>query len=139
MLREVIGNWQLKNAVCRQKVHNYRGILVKLVIHQIRLEKNQKLQSLYCGYISDIGLHWLKRKTYRASLNKISTHKFGMILEFFVPRRHLQFPVKSHAKASISLARPWRSPYNLHINQSNWRKAFSFEPSSRLDFFGSKC
>ena len=33
------------------------GILVKLVIHQIRLEKNQKLQSLYCGYISDIGLH----------------------------------------------------------------------------------
>ena len=116
-----------------------RSILVKLVIYKNRLETNQKLQSVYCGYISDKGLHWIKQKKKRASLTKILTHKFGMILEFFVPRRHLQFSLKSHAKASISLARPWKSPYNLQIIHTNWRNAFSFEFSLRFEFVWSTC
>ena len=40
--REVIGNWQLKNALCRQKVHNYNACSFQGPIFQNQIENCNK-------------------------------------------------------------------------------------------------
>ena len=47
--------------------------------------------------------------------NFVPTRSFGQILYLFCPEG--TFLVKSHAKAQIPYARPWKSPHNLQIKQ----------------------
>ena len=114
------------------------GILVKIVIHQIWPQKNWKLHSVWFWCISDMVLYLLRWEKQGASLNFVPTHLFGKIQDFFVPGTYWQFLLKSHAKAWISFARPWKSHYNLQIKHTNWKNAFAFKFSIRFDFFGRK-
>ena len=117
---------------------NSRGILVKMVIHQIWPKKNWKLHSVWFWCISDMVLYLLRWEKQGASLNFVPTHLFGKIQDFFVPGTYWQFLLKSHANAWISFARPWKSHYNLQIKHTNWKNAFAFKFSIRFDFFGQK-
>ena len=114
------------------------GILVKMVIHQIWPQKNWKLHSVWFWCISDMVLYLLRWEKQGASLNFVPTHLFGKIQDFFVPGTYWQFLLKSHAKAWISFARPWKSHYNLQIKHTNWKNAFAFKFSIRFDFFWPK-
>ena len=106
-----------------------------MVIHQIWPQKNWKLHSVWFWCISDMVLYLLRWEKQGASLNFVPTHLFGKIQDFFVPGTYWQFLLKSHAKAWISFARPWKSHYNLQIKHTNWKNAFAFKFSIRFDFF----
>ena len=122
----------------RLLLYYYRGILVKRVIHQIWPQKNWKLHSVWFWCISDMVLYLLRWEKQGASLNFVPTHLFSKIWDFFVPGTYWQFLLKSHAKAWISFARPWKSHYNLQIKHTNWKNAFAFKFSIRFDFFWPK-
>ena len=102
------------------------------------VEKNWKLCSVCFWCISVMFLYLLKWENQGASLNFVPTHLFGKIWDSFVPGTYWQFLVKSHVKAWISIARPWKSHYNLLIKHINWKSAFTFKFSIIFDFFGWK-